>query len=966
VSRGLIAAVVSVVAVLASAAPSSQTFAAPAEPAIAPDPAIRTGVLANGLRFAVLSHAQPKGAISILFRMKVGSIDETDAERGAAHFLEHIAFAGGRNIRPGELEKAFTANGVAFGRDQNATTTAYETTYRLDLAQATPENLHLAFAWMHDITDGLSITPEAVIHERDVVLRERDATHGPNELMSAKLREALAPELRVIARDPIGTVETVSTMDAKTLRAFYERWYRPENAIVVVVGDLPVDELERRVRETFSAWRAKTPAPDRPAVSRTNLGRGFEAYPWPTYHRTGDQVTLCVKRSSEGYPPDTLARLRRTARRQIWVAVLNKRLEAVSRQAAPPFHSAMASYADDGHELASICVAFNPTDGDWRAALEAGRTEVRRLLLHGPTQAEVKRAVGARLAAMRYGAEHEDSYPSASLAPFILEEIARGDTPASIAARYGEEMTNKDISAAEVLDQMQADWRGGGPILAVATSAPPEGDQEMEGFWAKLNAAPDPGPYQPPAERPWAYANFGPKGKVVSREVIADPGFVRLRFENGVVVNFKETPFSKDDAIVDISFGDGRAALGTANLYFANAGAQLLVSGGLAKNSYDDLRDLFGDRIWSAGLSIDARRFLLAGRTTASDLDVELQILTAFLTDPGFSKDMDAKVGATLGTVYRNTATTPSYAASDALLRTLTPGGPLVLPPPPPLSKVSSEAFAAQIRPWLAGGALEVTIVGDVSEQRAVDAVALTLGALPKRPDVHTLVSEYNFLRLPNWINHTVHATLAGAEDHAAVMVVWPLWDATPARRREERAMRYVAMLFQDALRHRLRDQMGEAYVPVAQMVMDDGADQGSIRVFVECTPAHAEAVLKAVRETAADLAAGKITAAELEAERKPMLADAANRKQTIEWWADILDGSVRNPAKLDDARTWDAVYGSISVEEVRAGARTWLAGPGLAAVAAPAAPVILMPKNRTTVPAVITVPKFDKPLSSH
>ena len=247
---------------------------------------------------------------------------------------------------------------------------------------------------------------------------------------------------------------------------------------------------------------------------------------------------------------------------------------------------------------------------------------------------------------MRYGVDHNDSYPSASLADFILDEIDNGEATAPISERYRAEAAAQTITPGEVRAQMRSDWQGGGPMLVVISQSPPMLD-DAKAFWTKLAAAPAPtDDYKPLQEKAWAYADFGTPGKVVKREEIADPGFTRLTFANGVVMNFKSAPFAKGDAVVDVAFGDGRAGLGGMNMFAVSMGSQLLVLGGLGKNSFDDLRKLFPSRIWGVALQADPHRFVLGGRTTpGADIDVQMQTLTAFLTDPGFKPEMESMVG---------------------------------------------------------------------------------------------------------------------------------------------------------------------------------------------------------------------------------------------------------------------------------------------------------------------------------
>ena len=153
-----------------------------------------------------------------------------------------------------------------------------------------------------------------------------------------------------------------------------------------------------------------------------------------------------------------------------------------------------------------------------------------------------------------------------------------------------------------------------------------------------------------------------------------------------------------------------------------------------------------------------------------------------------------------------------------------------------------------------------------------------------------------------------VQTTFNGPPERAAVEVMWPLWVGSPDKRRDERAMRYVGMILQDALRHRLRDKLGETYAPAASTHMDDNSYQGAVTVLVEVSPGRTEEALTTIRDVAADMAARATSPrpARKRAQSRT-LAEEADRHTDINWWVHIMDGSARNPVQIDDARTWDA-----------------------------------------------------------
>lgn len=157
---------------------------APRNAPLIADPAVRHGVLPNGLRYGLMPNATPGGGLSLRLAFDVGSLDEAEAERGAAHFVEHMAFRATRHFPEGRLDPAFAPLGVGFGRDQNAFTSHRATVYRLDLPNAAGGQRAIALKWLRDVADGVRFEAQAVDRERGVVLAERDVRNEPAAAVS--------------------------------------------------------------------------------------------------------------------------------------------------------------------------------------------------------------------------------------------------------------------------------------------------------------------------------------------------------------------------------------------------------------------------------------------------------------------------------------------------------------------------------------------------------------------------------------------------------------------------------------------------------------------------------------------------------------------------------------------------------------------------------------------------------------
>jgi zinc protease len=367
-----------------------------------------------------MTNDRPVGGVSIRLRFDVGSYEEPEADRGVAHFLEHMAFNGTRNIPEGELARRFAHAGVAFGRDQNASTSMFGTTYDLDLPRSDPEALDLAFNWLRDIGDGLLLTPEAVAREQGVILAEHNTRLGPAKDWSDAYQAFAAPNARSRSRLPIGTPETIRTLDAAALSRFHRTWYRPDNAVLIVVGDLPLNALEARVRRTFADWQAPAEPLVRIEATLFDQERPLAVFAYPeTTLVTG--ITACRLSPWKTLGPDTRERRRTFALRSLWIGALNRRLQLLSQGADAPFASASVANSPWVRESDALCVNVSPpVAGDWRAAFSAALIEIRRLEAHGLEAGEISRIVKAQQRSNTTGVRQAGDRYSSVLAQGLL------------------------------------------------------------------------------------------------------------------------------------------------------------------------------------------------------------------------------------------------------------------------------------------------------------------------------------------------------------------------------------------------------------------------------------------------------------------------------------------------------------------------------------------------------------------
>ncbi|MDX1704548.1 MAG: insulinase family protein, partial [Altererythrobacter ishigakiensis] len=191
------------------------------------DPAFHFGVLDNGMRYVLRSNGTPEGTALVRLHIGAGSLDETDSERGLAHFVEHMAFNGSTRIPEGEMIPLLEREGLAFGADTNASTGFERTLYMLNLPRNDEDLLETALMLMRETASELLIEQEAVERERGIILAERRDRNNFAYKAAIDGFEFSAPDARFVERVPIGSLEVLENASAEDLRGFYERNYIP-------------------------------------------------------------------------------------------------------------------------------------------------------------------------------------------------------------------------------------------------------------------------------------------------------------------------------------------------------------------------------------------------------------------------------------------------------------------------------------------------------------------------------------------------------------------------------------------------------------------------------------------------------------------------------------------------------------------------------------------------------------------
>ncbi len=206
------------------------------------DPNVRTGKLKNGLTYYIRHNAKEAGLADFYIAQRVGAIQEEPRQRGLAHFLEHMAFNGTKHF-PGKGKQLGIVPwcetiGVKFGANLNAYTSVEQTVYNISAVPMKRE--------------GIADSCLLILHDWSHYLRTRRAGRAVSRLMEQAMPK-IYKGTKYEDCMPIGSMDIVDNFPYQDLRDYYHKWYRPDLQAIIVVGDIDVDKMEKKIKKTFSS-----------------------------------------------------------------------------------------------------------------------------------------------------------------------------------------------------------------------------------------------------------------------------------------------------------------------------------------------------------------------------------------------------------------------------------------------------------------------------------------------------------------------------------------------------------------------------------------------------------------------------------------------------------------------------------------------------------------------------------------
>lgn len=853
-----------------------------------PDPRIRFGVLTNGMRYAILPNPNSPGA-SLRLHLGVGSLHEKPDEVGFAHLLEHTVFRGSTSNPGGRDYQLLQRRGVGRATGYNAFTQARDTVYHFDLPRSDAQSLDAAFRIMDGLTNELTIDPKTLEIEKQVVLEELRTKDPVSRSLFLKELGIFAPSTATAFRHLPREKSSIRAASAERLRRFYEHWYRPERTTLIVVGDIDAAAIETKIRTLFDDWRpmGAPPASVVAAIPSSYRNSGFHVV---QQAQASTRIVIGVLRASPD--ADTVATRERHFLEHLGQEMLSRRLARRSQRSNSSILSGRAeSY--DYHQLGWIArVDLEVRNNDWRDVLRAAEQELRSAVTKGFTEKEVTEQLAFSRQALVERSRASNS--NASLAEALVRAAAEGVVPTAQPAPGAiDDLASIRLEA--VNKAFRDAWTRSNPSVLVVLDDAGLTRQEVRTVWEDSQRRPTEvwASNAPPI---FAYQNFGTPGSVAEDRRLPALKVRAVRFANNVRLNILPTDNEPGRIRITLRVGRGLLDLPEEPQGLATLMSTVFTAAGTGRHSADELESIFAGRAVKGGLEVSGDAFDATRTTTDTDLRAQLAVLAAYVVDPGYRADAEQRWPRAAESYLPALSASSEGVMSRDIPRLLASGdrrfgiGTL-----DQMRRLNFATLRAAVEPSLKHGIIEIGIVGDVDEEKAIADVAATFGALAARQLVaQPTRREVRFAR----IREPVTLTHDGRAEDGRIGIYWPTSAREdPAREAEIELLAEVLRL---ALIDTLRERMGATYAPTVSWTRSPGVPEYQhLAVVVTAAPEATNQLLQTVDQVVERLKQEPLDVELLERARNPLLERLRQASQSNDQIVDLVARAQTNPAAL-------------------------------------------------------------------
>ena len=729
------------------------------------DPALRTGKLDNGLTYYIRHNDYPEKVASFYIAQKVGSVQENDDQRGLAHLLEHMAFNGTDHFKDNNLQEYLQSIGVEYGRNLNAYTSTDKTVYYIeDVPTTRITAIDSCMLILKDWSNGITLDAKAIDQERDIVHNEyRMRIIGTQKILEQKLPE-LYPGSKYGERFPIGLMSVIDGCSPETLRAYYRKWYRPDNQAVIIVGDIDVDRTEQKVKELFSGITVPANAAKVEPVEVPDNDEGI----YVIGKDKEQQMSLILLAMKTAPVPEEMKGDMTYMVLDYAVDMandmLNARFAEVCQDPESPLLQAGVEY---GSYLVSrtkdaLMLTIMPKEGKELEAIAAALRELKRVKEHGFTATEYERVKSEFQSRLEKIYNNRDKYETHNYCSQYVDNFIDAEPIPSIEDEYKLMNAMIPMLPVDIVNQVypQLILDNDSNFVAMAFMQDKEGKQYFSVDDMKKAVA------DVRAETVEAYvdnviteplmAELPQKGSVVKVSENKALGYKELILSNGAKVQMKQTDFNAEQILLQASSFGGESLFDLADNNNVQMASLVLSNSALGKFMQTDLQKALAGKQVSTSFDLDAVSHGISGSSTPKDIETMMQLV--YLSFTNLNKDEKA-VNTYLDAIkmqLKNVSLNSQVVFQDSVMSTTYKNNPRFrIPTAEQIESVSYDRVLEMAKMMFNNAAnFTFTFVGNFDEAQLIELCEQYIASLPSKGAPDLKIKELRTLANGKVVNH--------------------------------------------------------------------------------------------------------------------------------------------------------------------------------------------------------------------
>lgn len=806
---------------------------------------VTTGELKNGIRYYIHPNGKPEERAYITLLLNVGSLQEEEHERGAAHFVEHMAFNGSAHFNKNDLVTTLESLGMSFGSDINAFTSFDNTRYHLEIPTDNPDNWSTIAMILDDWITGIKFEPEEVEKERKVILSEKRARKGLGERLSEVLTPINFGDARHGKRMPIGTDETLNAMTADDLRAFYQKWYQPHNMALIITGDVDPENAVKFFNNTIGQIK-----PSNNIKSQEYL---IPAKQEPDFEIITDQEILSsslnIRYQTHSVTLDNFDALYYRLLNQMIVSLFNKRMYELADSAEKPFESAGLGYSQLGNDKLLFNFSVTPKDGYFSQGYTRLIEEIKRIEQHGFLKTELERYRKEVLNSSMLAVEDMDSMHSSHLTERYMSHFLYGEHYFSTIQRHVLlDLVLPTISAEEVsahFNQLISN-----PLHSTIVYAPvdeaPSSELQHE-LYAQLEKPVQVEPYEESELNDPLMVALPEKGSIVKQSPIEAVEAIKYQLSNGATVIIRPSDLSNTEVLLAAYAPGGYSLASEEQQRSAMESAKLVASSGIGSYTRTDLGKKLQDKTVQLNLNIGRYYSQLSASSAPKDLDLMFQLIHLYFTEPKIDPVVAQNYKESVIQYQRNRLNDPEQRYADELHLLVTGNHPKSQPWSVEEAQEIDHQIALDFYKQRFSKANNFTFVitGNIKEEEITPLIEQYIASLPATDETENWHDEN--IRTVQRDIHFARDTALDEKTKVNLQYHKPIENYVSETRFR---LGFYEELLQQELQAKLREELGEVYsISVNASIDRYPTEWFSLLISFNAEPGHEEVLIKVIHE---------------------------------------------------------------------------------------------------------------------